>query len=70
MCAPLSLQIYGGIRGMKGLVYETSVLDADEVSWSMTGKRIECKVSGRGIDWEFFCLFTIACWYLRWLNFA
>lgn len=26
------LQVYGGMRGMKGLVYETSVLDPDEVS--------------------------------------
>lgn len=25
-------QVYGGMRGMKGLVYETSVLDPDEVS--------------------------------------
>lgn len=30
---PSSLpQVYGGMRGMKGLVYETSVLDPDEVS--------------------------------------
>lgn len=27
-------QVYGGMRGMKGLVYETSVLDPDEVSVS------------------------------------
>lgn len=45
------------MRGMKGLVYETSVLDADEVSWSVQGKRTECKVSGRGIDWAFLPLF-------------
>lgn len=25
-------QVYGGMRGMKGLVYETSVLDPEEVS--------------------------------------
>ena len=25
------LQVYGGMRGMKGLIYETSVLDPDEV---------------------------------------
>ena len=24
------MQMYGGMRGMKGLVWETSVLDADE----------------------------------------
>lgn len=29
LCTP---QVYGGMRGMKGLVYETSVLDPDEVS--------------------------------------
>lgn len=25
------LKVYGGMRGMKGLVYETSVLDPEEV---------------------------------------
>lgn len=29
--SPLPAQVYGGMRGMKGLVYETSVLDPDEV---------------------------------------
>lgn len=29
------LQVYGGMRGMKGLVYETSVLDPDEVSGTL-----------------------------------
>ena len=43
---------------MKGLVYETSVLDADEVSWSVQGKALDrelnaSSVSGRGIDWAF-----------------
>ncbi|NWR07499.1 CISY protein, partial [Paradoxornis webbianus] len=28
---PGPLQVYGGMRGMKGLIYETSVLDPDEV---------------------------------------
>ena len=27
----MNIQVYGGMRGMKGLVYETSVLDPDEV---------------------------------------
>uniref|UniRef100_A0A4W5NVQ3 Citrate synthase n=1 Tax=Hucho hucho TaxID=62062 RepID=A0A4W5NVQ3_9TELE len=45
--------IYGGMRGMKGLVYETSVLDADEVRIRSHGYSIpECqqllpKVPGR-----------------------
>lgn len=30
-CASISPQVYGGMRGMKGLIYETSVLDPDEV---------------------------------------
>lgn len=29
-------QIYGGMRGMKGLIYETSVLDPDEVRRAQT----------------------------------
>lgn len=29
-------QVYGGMRGMKGLVYETSVLDPDEVSMAQS----------------------------------
>ncbi len=32
MCLCFHLQVYGGMRGMKGLVYETSVLDPEEVS--------------------------------------
>lgn len=31
-CLRVLPQVYGGMRGMKGLVYETSVLDPDEVS--------------------------------------
>lgn len=38
-------QVYGGMRGMKGLVYETSVLDPDEVSTRYSDKRTHEEMS-------------------------
>ncbi len=52
-------QAYGGMRGIKGMIWETSVLDADEVLFLV--KRIERKIeqeislpntSGYSLPWK------------------
>lgn len=63
------VQVYGGMRGMKGLVYETSVLDPEEVSnqlFKNSTKHQDCRHSYSVFFWFFFIVNTHGSSEIRW----